>query len=149
MFHKHQSIRIALDWGATGNIRRSAAILLGADIVKTKQSASQADGSSPLKVIGETHSTIGREEHRVKFDGLVVEKLDVDILGGVPSMKYNDIQIRPSKYLITIGGHNNCCYGDRSHDECSKCQTSASILSFNLMHGLARRVSSTQRTTSI
>lgn len=117
VFHNHQPIRVTLDSVATGNmIQRSAAVLLGAEIIKTKWSASQADSLSRLKVIGETNLYIEREEHKFKFDGLVVKDLDVDVLGGMPFMKCYDIQIRPSKNLITIGGQYNYCYSNQSHD---------------------------------
>lgn len=131
LFHKHVPVQITLDSGATGNmIKHAAACQLGAKINNTKQSASQADGSSRLDVIGETNFVLTRDNHSFKFDGLVVRQLDVDILGGVPFMKTNDILIRPAKSLVTVGGCLNYPYASESHDASSHSirRTQASLL---------------------
>ena len=87
-FHKHIPVRITLDSGATENmIRRRAAVQLGAKNYRTKQSASQADGSSQLEVRRKVKIMFTRDDNAFKFDGLVVERQDVDVLGGVPFMK--------------------------------------------------------------
>ena len=52
-FFGHHQARVIIDSGATGNmIRLSAVQRLGAGIWHSSQSAHQADGSSPLKVLG-------------------------------------------------------------------------------------------------
>ena len=54
-FCGHHMVRVTIDSGATSNmIRQSTAVRLGCDIKKSSQSAHQADGSSPLIIIGET-----------------------------------------------------------------------------------------------
>ena len=104
MFSNHHPVRIVVDSGATGNmIRHSTAKRLGAKIIATSQSARQADGSSPLKVVGETRFTLERGDTRCYFEGLVVENLDTEILGGVPFMTRNDLTVRPAKLEIWIG----------------------------------------------
>ena len=104
MFSNHHPVRIVIDSGATGNmIRHTTAKRLGTKIINTSQSARQADGSSPLKVIGETRFTLERDNMRCYFEGLVIEDLDTEILGGVPFMQKNDLTIRPARSEIWIG----------------------------------------------
>ena len=84
--HSHNThFRLTIDTGATGNmIRTSTVVNLKGKISPTKQSAHQADGSSPLKVIGETKLSFSRGSHTFVFEGLVFENLDVDVLAGIP-----------------------------------------------------------------
>lgn len=114
-FHKHHHVRLTIDSGATGNmIRLSTAVLLDAKIQSTSQSAHQADGSSPLNVVGETRLFFTRDDHSLYFEGLVVDNLDVDILAGIPFMEYNDISVRPAKRQLVIGGQHTYPYGSNS-----------------------------------
>ena len=102
--YEHQPVRITIDSGATGNmIRLSTAKRLGATIQASSQSAQQADGASPLRVIGETRLAFTRGSHNFHFEGLVVEDSDVDILAGTPFMEWNDIAVRPAKRLVILG----------------------------------------------
>ncbi|CAC5386067.1 unnamed protein product [Mytilus coruscus] len=88
VYYGHNPTRLTTDSGATGNmIRASAATKLNAKITSSSQSANQADGSSPLTVVGETRLTFTRDKHQLYFEGLVVEKLDSDILAGIPFME--------------------------------------------------------------
>jgi hypothetical protein len=113
-FHKHHAVRITVDSGAEGNlIRERTAKSLNANIRKSTQSAHQADGSSPLAVIGETTLTFTRDGHNFRFEGLVVENLDVDVLAGIPFMEVNDITIRPAKHKIILGDGTTYVYGSQ------------------------------------
>ena len=86
-FYHHNQVRTTIDSGAIGNmIRLSTVQKLKAEICKSAQSAHQADGSSPLKVIGETKLSFTRGQHLFQFEGLVVENLDVVVLTGTPFM---------------------------------------------------------------
>ncbi|VDI67074.1 Hypothetical predicted protein [Mytilus galloprovincialis] len=103
-YYGHNPTRLTIDSGATGNmIRASAATKLNAKITSSSQSAHQADGSSPLTVVGETRLTFTRDKHQLYFEGLVVENLDSDILAGIPFMEKNDISIRPARRQSTCG----------------------------------------------
>ena len=86
--HSHNThVRLTIDTGATGNmIRASTVVNLNGKISPTNQSAHQTDGSSPLKVIGETKLCLSRDSHTFFFEGLVIENLDVDVLAGIPFM---------------------------------------------------------------
>ena len=77
-FYRHNPVRITIDSGATGNmIRLSTVHKLKVEICKSAQSAHRADGSSPLKVIGETKLSFTRGQHVFQFEGLVVENLNI------------------------------------------------------------------------
>lgn len=86
-FHGHIPIRLTIDSGATGNMMRaSTATKLNAKITGSSQSAHQADGSSPLTVLGETRLQFTLDGHELYFEGLVVENLDTEVLAGIPFM---------------------------------------------------------------
>ena len=70
-------------------IKASVARSIDAPIVKSSQQALQADGVTPLAVVGETHLTLSRAHLTLTLDALVVEDLDVDILAGTPFMIAN------------------------------------------------------------
>lgn len=114
-FSDHQPCRLTIDSGATGNmIRLSTATRLGAIISKSSQSAHQADGSSPLKVSGETRLILTRDNKSFRFEGLVVENLDVDILAGMPFMEQNDVGLRPRMRQIILGDGTTYTYGSNN-----------------------------------
>ena len=111
-FCGHHMVRLTIDSGATGNmIRQSTAIRLGCDIKKSSQSAHQADGSSPLTIIGETSICLTRKNNKFAFTGLVVQNLDVELLAGTPFMEINDVAIRPAKRIISLADGTTCTYG--------------------------------------
>ncbi|KAK3746301.1 hypothetical protein QZH41_004542 [Actinostola sp. cb2023] len=111
-FHAHHHVRITIDSGATGNmIRHSLVKRLGSTLTSSSQSAHQADGSSPLHVVGETRLLFTRDNRQFKFEGLVVENLDVDILAGSPFMETNDVTVRPAKRQVILGDGTVFVYG--------------------------------------
>ena len=102
-FHNHHAVRVTIDSGATGNmIRHDTALRLGCKIKHSSQSAHQADGSSPLTIVGETTISLARKNNTFQFCGLVVQHLDVEMLAGTPFMEINDITIRPVNTSATI-----------------------------------------------
>ena len=108
-FVDYHPIRATIDSGATSNLlRESAAIGMGVKITPSSQSALQADGRSPLTVIGETRFTLNRDAKQLTFEGLVVRELDVDMLAGAPFMELNDITIRPAKRQVILS--DGTCY---------------------------------------
>lgn len=74
--------------------------------IPSRQGASQADGDSPLQVVGEVEFKCVRGHHSFKFHGLVVKKLNCPILAGMPFLYMNDVFTRPSKGTIYLG---DCC----------------------------------------
>ncbi len=113
-FYGHHVVCLTLDSGATGNmLRLSTARKLGITISKSTQSAHQADGQSPLHIVGEARATFTRDQHEFVFEGLVVENLDVELLAGTPFMELNDIAIRPAKHQITLGNGTTVLYGSQ------------------------------------
>ena len=103
-FHKSDPVRITIDGGAIGDFMSlTEARRLGVTIKKTNMKANQADGCSPLEVVGEVHLNFRRDNHVLKFNGLVVKKLDEGILGGTPFQLNNDIGTRVKQNLVTVG----------------------------------------------
>ncbi|KAK3715784.1 hypothetical protein QZH41_018836, partial [Actinostola sp. cb2023] len=120
-FYRHRPVRVVVDSGTTGNmIRMSTVKLLGLAISASAQSAHQADGSSPLRVMGETRFELNRNHHKFLFEGLVVENLDVEVLAGTPFMECNDIAIRPAKREITLKDGTTVLYGSRNNTPIDK-----------------------------
>ena len=101
---KNQPVSLVLDSGAESNlIAERCAKRLNAKVHHTKTCASQADGMSKLKVIGEVHIEFERFPHTFKFNGLVIKDLKDDVVAGTPFLKLNDIYVRPAKRTIYIG----------------------------------------------
>ena len=92
-------------------IRLTLAKNIEAPIKKSTQIAYQADGKSALNVIGETTMTFTRDNLSFKFHALVVEDLDVDVLGGVPFIDCTDITIRTAKHLVFLSDGSHVQYG--------------------------------------
>ena len=80
-------------------------------IEKSTQTALQADGVTPLNIVGETHINLSRGKKTLKLEALVVDDLDVDILAGIPFMTVNDISVRPAKQQIMINESTLVYYG--------------------------------------
>ncbi len=129
VFHRHHTLRVTIDSGATGNmIRHSTAKRLGSRITTSTQSVSQADGSSQLQMVGETRLSFTRADKVFTFEGLVVENLDVDVLAGTPFMEANDIAVRPAKRQVILADDTTFTYGTPSSVGASPTARLASIL---------------------
>ena len=92
-------------------IRHTVVQRLGCRVTPSSQSVHQADGSSPLQMVGETRLSFTREDRIFTFEGLVVENLDVDVLAGTPFMETNDIAVRPAKRQVILGDGSILNYG--------------------------------------
>ena len=64
--------------------------------------ACQADGITPMNVVGEVHCLLSWGKHTFTLDALVVNKLDVENLTGINFMTTNDVATRPAKHQIVI-----------------------------------------------
>ena len=113
-YHEHP-VPLTLDTGATSNmVCASSAKLYGFPITLASQMAHQADGVTPMDVIGEVHCSLTRGQWTFELDALVVRQLDVDILAGNPFMVLNDIGVRPGKRQTEIGGTEIISYSSPS-----------------------------------
>ena len=56
-------------------------------IKKSSMKALQSDGQCKLDVVGDVQLTFTRDHHLLKFNGLVVKKLDEGNLGGTPFLE--------------------------------------------------------------
>jgi len=102
-FYGSKSTRLTLDTGCTGNIvRLDVAKALNIPIKPTKQRAIQADGATPLDVVGEVQITFNRDSHDLLFKGLVSRTLDVPILAGTPFQSVNDVYARPNRKIVYV-----------------------------------------------
>ena len=114
MFYADHPVRVTIDSGATGNMIRHTVIQrLGCQVTPSSQSVHQADGSSPLHVVGETRFPFTCGGHTFIFEGLVVENLDVEVLAGTPFMESNDIAVRPTKRQVILGDGTIHNYGSQ------------------------------------
>ena len=104
-YYKQHPLKLTLDTGAeTSMMKASVARSLGVTPRKTSQRALQADGVTPLTVVGEIRILLSRGGNLLNLDALVVEDLDVDVLAGTPFLIANDISLRPAKSQIIIRG---------------------------------------------
>ena len=114
VFSSHHALKITLDSGAEINlIKQSIAHKIAAPVLPTTQIAYQANGVTPMDVVGETHLEFSRDDKFLSFQALVVKELDVDILAGIPFMVTNDIAIRPAKCQIIFKDGSSCFYGQK------------------------------------
>lgn len=130
-FYKHHQLKITIDSGAETNmIRESTAVAINAKITPSSQLAYQADGQSPLSVVGEMRIKLSRDDHEFVLEALVVKNMDVDILAGVPFMDYNDISVRPAKRQVIVGDGAIYEYGisNSSHQSNMVRRTQARVL---------------------
>ena len=89
VFHSHHSVRITIDSGAIGNMVRSALVQrLGCFVTRISQWVHQADGSSPMNVVGETRLTFTRESHEFTFEGQLPFKRQTRWRTGLPSSQH-------------------------------------------------------------
>ncbi|CAC5384474.1 HSPG2 [Mytilus coruscus] len=97
-------------------IHASFADYIGFTITKSNHSALQADGVTPLNIVGECHFTLSRDGIELQLEALEVNDLDVDILTGIHFMSSNDIAIFPSKHKIVIGDIVTFSYGSPNEE---------------------------------
>ena len=113
-------LRVTLDTGAEVNlIHASVAAATDCPVSKSNQKAYQADGHSPLAVVGETTLSLSRGDHVLTLQALVVNDLDVDVLAGTPFMSTNDVSVRPAERSVSIGECVVFRYDDVAHDPAS------------------------------
>ena len=83
--YNDKTVYLVLDTGATASlISEKQAKDLNLRLYPTTQKAVQVDGETDLPILGEVHTSFTRGNLSLKFDGLVVANLGVDILAGTP-----------------------------------------------------------------
>lgn len=114
-YYKQHILHITLDSGAEiSMIRACVSQLMGIEITKSTQHTLQADGTTPLEIVGETHFDLTREDITFHVEALVVKDLDVDFPAGIPFLSANDISIRPARHETMIGNSHVIYYN--THD---------------------------------
>ena len=72
-FYSHHPLRLTIDTGAETNMMRaSLARHIGVKVTKSSQTALQADGRTPLAVVGETRLPLIRHGRPLTLEALVV-----------------------------------------------------------------------------
>ena len=128
-YYEHFPVRLTLDTGATTNmIRAPFARSIGLPIAPASQVARQADGVTPLSVVGEVHCQLTRGSATFQLDALVVQQLDVDVLAGNPFLATNDVATRPAKHQIVLNGSEIIHYGDTSLTKAAVRRTQSYLL---------------------
>ena len=90
--HNSFPVTITLDYGAEVDlIPCDVALRIGAKIQNAEQLTTQVDCRSILRVVGEVDLTFTRGKYSFEFSGLVVEHMDVEVLGSVPFLSRNRI----------------------------------------------------------
>jgi hypothetical protein len=103
VYHGSEPVNITLDSGATSSfITLAICKRLKLDILPNGQMARLGDGCTMMASIGEIDIKFTRNKWSVRFQAIVVEKLNSDIYGGMNFLKENDIQTRPLTGEIKI-----------------------------------------------
>ena len=84
--------------------------------------------------MGETRFELQHDDHVLYFEGLVVSKLESDLVAGIPFMECNDIAVRPLKREVTIAGKTIFNYdsGSSNRTQHSVCCVAALIVKITL-----------------
>ena len=101
----NHTLHLVLDTGATASLMsQEKASELNLQVLPTQHRAVQVDGISGLKVIGEVHTEFTRNNIKLQFSGLVVNKLGTDILAGTNFHTENDVYCRMAQNVIVVQG---------------------------------------------
>jgi hypothetical protein len=106
--NKSANVSIVLDSGAHANImdiRELQRLQLPLKSTRIRQ-AIQADGSSPMNVLGEFNCDLQCGHHTLKCEGIVVNNLGCPLIGGVPFHSQNNIAVDMTQRVISL---DNCC----------------------------------------
>lgn len=105
VFYAHHPLKVICDSGATSSlIRYSVVVRCNMPMKPTVHTASQADGTSKMKPMGEISITVTKGCFHFKLEAVVVEDLDCDILGGMPFLKTNCIVLDIPNDKLTVQG---------------------------------------------
>ena len=105
VYHGHEPVNITLDSGATASfITSNLCKKLQLDVLPNGQMARLGDGCTTMASLGEVDVHFVRNKWSLRFQAIVVEKLNSEVYGGMNFLKENDIQTRPSTGEIKV--HN-------------------------------------------
>ena len=112
LFYKSNPVRITADSGATSSLIQHATVQrLSMPMTPATQRASLADGRTMLKTCGEVQIILHRGNNSFKLNALVVEELDVEILGGMPFLLQNNLVLDIPRGRIMMNNHAIPCIG--------------------------------------
>ena len=117
-------------------IKASCAEKLKVSIVPASQLASQADGHTPLRVLGEVHMKVSWGMHACSLDALVINTLEIDILAGNNFLSMYDIVPRLATKEIIFGNSEIMKYNQQPQRK----TTNARRIPAHLVHSPTKTV---------
>ena len=128
-YYNNHPVKLIIDTGATTNlVTKAFAQSVNIPIKPSSQLAYQADGLTPLEVVGEIHCSLTRGDNTLFLNALVVNRLDTPVLVGNPFLVKNDIGTRPKRSQIIIGGSEIVYYGSASQTHGNVRRTQAVLI---------------------
>ena len=132
-FYNHFPVKVTCDSGAESSlISHAFALKINMPIYPTKHTANLADGHTPLQAMGEVHASLSHGSLQLKFEALVVRKLDCDILAGVPFMEQNKIVLNIPQQSIIINNKSVISYAKTNTQTASSTTNTIDSKSFLL-----------------
>ena len=142
--HENKTAYVVLDTGAQCSlITLKKANQFNLKLHPTIHRAVQADGETPLKVLGEVNTTFSRGDSDLHFEGLVVQNLGIDIIGGTDFHINNDISTRMAANTITINGKKVVQASTSTELEMDRLETNSQAVS-----GYKKSQASTRKSSS-
>ena len=93
-FAKDVSVKVVVDSGAeVSMVHESLAASLKCKISQSSQRAIQADGCTPIQVVGEVDTVIYRNNLPLRLQALVCSNIDDQVIAGIPFLKQNGIKL--------------------------------------------------------
>ena len=101
----HEPVNITLDSGATASfITSNLCKKLNLDVLPNGKMARLGDGCTTMASLGEVGVHFVKNRWSLRFQAIIVEKLNSEVYGGMNFLKENNIQTRPSTGEIKV--HN-------------------------------------------
>ena len=109
--YKHHPCHVVIGTGATSSVASQSFVNRSDFTVKSTLHSARSVDKYSLPVLGEVHFMLHFDNLNLPITALVIEKLDCDILAGIPFCKANDIHVHLKAETITIGSTVNIPYG--------------------------------------
>ena len=93
-YAKENALTVTVDSGAeVSMIKHAVAVKLQCKILRSSQRAIQADGSTPINVVGEVNTVIYHQNVPLRLQALVCVNIDDQVIAGIPFLKENGIKL--------------------------------------------------------
>ncbi len=114
----NSTVSVLIDTGAEGNmIRYDLCLHIGLKIYHTPHSASQADGTSALEVVGEVHTTMIAENGVIlQLDAIVVKKLKAGLIVSEAFLEEHKIVVDVPRRQLIMPDNRKIRFEDKPSD---------------------------------